>query len=52
MINASICLLKMLIWGFEFNSEKGCSSVNDALIKRIFFPQIDVFIEDDASNSY
>ena len=40
MIDASICLLKMLIWGFEFNSQKGCSSVNDALIKRIFFPKL------------
>ena len=28
---------KMLIWGFEFNSQKGCSSVNDALIMRNFF---------------
>ena len=25
--DASICLLKMLIWGFEFNSQKECSSM-------------------------
>ena len=41
-----ICLLKMLIWGFDLVSKGIC----DASIKRNF--EIDVIIEDDVSNNY